>query len=75
MKIVIAAVAEDTGRGGNSTTIAATNRYFTDHDALDGERTESIYGFNFARDLCIEAINNRGTVQDPGIILVPDCTT
>ena len=74
LKIVIAAVAEDTGRGGNSTTIAATNRYFTDHDALDGERTESIYGFNFARDLCIEAINNRGTVQDPGIILVPDCT-
>ena len=51
LKIVIAAVAEDTGRGGNSATIAATNRYFTNHDALDGERTESIYGFNFARDL------------------------
>nr|BAR39523.1 strucutural protein [uncultured Mediterranean phage uvMED] len=74
LKIVIAAVAEDTGRGGNSAIIAATNRYFTNHDALDGERTESIYGFNFARDLCIEAINNRGTVQDPNIILVPDCT-
>ena len=74
LKIVIAAVAEDTGRGGNSATIAATNKYFTDHDALDGERTESIYGFNFARDLCIEAINNRGSVTDPGIVLVPDCT-
>lgn len=74
LRIVLAAVAEDTGRGGNSATIATTNKYFTDHDALDGERTESIYGFNFARDLCIEAINNRGTVQDNNIIIVSECT-
>ena len=38
----IASVAEDTARGGNSTTIESTNQYFDNHDALDGQRN-SIY--------------------------------
>jgi len=73
LKIIVAAVAEDTARGGNSTTIEATNQYFDNHDALDGERTQSVYAFEYARELCIEALNNRGTYTDPNIILVPDC--
>ena len=74
LKIIVAAVAEDTARGGNSTTIEATNQYFDNHDALDGERTESVYAFEYARELCIEALNNRGTYTDANIILVPECT-
>lgn len=73
LKIIVAAIAEDTARGGNSTTIEATNQYFDNHDALDGERPESVYAFEYARELCIEALNNRGTYTDPNIILVPDC--
>jgi len=73
LKIIIAAVAEDTARGGNSTTIESTNQYFDNHDALDGERTQSVYAFEYARELCIEALNNRGTYSDPNIILVPEC--
>ena len=74
LKIIIASVAEDTARGGNSTTIESTNQYFDNHDALDGERTQSIYAFEYARELCIEAINNRGTYTDPNIIIVPECS-
>lgn len=73
LKIIIAAIAEDTARGGNSATIETTNQYFDNHDALDGERSQSVYAFEYARELCIEALNNRGTYTDPNIILVPDC--
>ena len=74
LKIIVAAVAEDTARGGNSAIIEATNQYFDNHDALDGERTQSVYAFEYARELCIEALNNRGTYTDANIILVPECT-
>ena len=73
LKIIIASVAEDIGRGGNSATIASTNMYFDAHDALEGERSESVFAFEYARELCIEAINNRGTIKDSNIILVPEC--
>ena len=54
LKIIIASVAEDVGRGGNSATISSTNRYFDAHDALEGERSESVFAFEYARELCIE---------------------
>ena len=49
LKIIVAAVAEDTARGGNSAIIEATNQYFDNHDALDGERTQSVYAFEYAK--------------------------
>ena len=74
LKIIIAAIAEDTARGGNSATLAVTNAYFDSHDALDGERTESVYAFNYAKDLCITAVANQGAVTDPNITRVPECS-
>ena len=74
LKIILVAIAEDVARGGNSATIEVTNAYFDFHDALDGERTESIHAFNFARDLCIAAVNNLGAVIDPNITSVPECS-
>jgi hypothetical protein len=74
LKIILSGIAEDLGRGSNSNTIFNTKEYFLNHDALEGEVTESVYAFEYARELCIEAINNRGSYQDPNIILVPDCT-
>ena len=72
LTIIVAAIAEDVGRGGNSATIETTNMYFDSHDALDGERTESVYAFEYARELCIEALNNRGTVTDPNVTATAD---
>ena len=73
LKIILSSIAEDLGRGANSTTIFATKQYFENHDALSGEVSQSIFAFEYARELCIEAINNRGLYQDPNIILVPEC--
>lgn len=74
LKIIIAAVAEDVARGGNSATLEVTNAYFDFHDALDGERSESVDAFNFAKSLCIKAVNNQGAVIDRNITRVPECS-
>ena len=74
LKIVLAAVAEDVGRGGNSATLASIKAFFDYSDASStGEVTESVYGYNYAKDLCIEAINNNGTVKDINITTVANC--
>jgi len=73
LKIILAAIAEDVARGGNSTTIEVTNAYFDNHDGLDGEEAQSVYAFNYAKQLCLIAVANQGAVTDPNITKVPEC--
>jgi len=73
LKIILAAIAEDVARGGNSATIEVTNAYFDNHDGLDGEESQSVYAFNYAKQLCLIAVANEGAVTDPNITKVPEC--
>ena len=75
LKIILSAISEDVGRGGNSATLASIKAFFDYSDASStGEVTESVYGYNYAKDLCIKAINNDGGVTDPNITTVSNCS-
>jgi len=68
--IVVDAIAEDLGLGGNYNVINATLSYFDStgntliSNGLAGELAQSVTAFAEARDLCFKAVTNQLNIRD-----------
>ena len=76
LRYVVQAIAQDLYDGGNKWTRMATLSYFDGSSLLTnglvGEQAQSIYAFNFAKNLCKQAITNQLSVKDLTITADPN---